>query len=204
MFNAKHLIPRLVGVADGVLTIEDVTHPFCAPCVVDVKMGTQTWQPGCSDAYRTRKMAQDAACTTQALGFRFSGACLPGATFGHDFGWYATTDALMLNCWRALLACVPRARVLEVLATFAARVREVRDAVAGAEWSFIASSLLFVFEGAPGKWTEPAVVLVDFEHAERTPGTVDRGFLFGCDNLLRFFGLLQQEQQAAEHHHEEK
>ena len=200
MFNEKHLIPRFGGVAGGVMTIEDVTSPYRAPCVVDVKMGTQTWQPGCSAEYKARKLEQDARCTTKALGFRFSGACLPDASFGHDFGWYAATDKQMLHCWDALLRCVPPERLHQTLAAFVGRVRDVREAVAGAQWSFIASSLLFVYEGAPGTWAEPTVVLVDFEHTEHTPGAVDEGFLLGCDNLIKVFTMLlkQQRQQGVD------
>ena len=116
-FNAEHLIPRFVGVsaaaapdAPPTMTIEDVTAGFRAPCVADIKMGTQTWQPGCSAAYRARKLAQDAQCTTAAYGFRFSGVCFPDATYGHDFGWHALADAQMLACLRAVLQCVPAPR----------------------------------------------------------------------------------------------
>ena len=200
-FNAEHLIPRFVGVsppatpdAPATLTIEDVSAAFRAPCVADIKMGTQTWQPGCSAEYRARKLAQDAQCTTATHGFRFSGVCLPDATYGHDFGWHATADAQMLACLRAVLQCVPCAHWAATVAAVAARVAAIRAAVAAAPWSFIASSLLVVYEGAPAAWpAAPVVVLVDFEHTEPTPGRVDTGFLFGCDNLLRLLSLLRDD-----------
>ena len=197
MFNEKHLIPKFVGVNKNgdvsTMTIEDVSSAFKAPCVVDVKMGTQTWQPGCREEYRIRKLQQDSLCTTKTYGFRFSGACFPDATYGHDFGWYANTDEQMLECLRAFLQCVPSSRLQSVLDTFISRVQIVRDAVASTEWSFIASSLLFIYEGAPDTWTEPVVALIDFEHTEPTPGTNDKGFLFGCDNLLRFLKILKEQ-----------
>lgn len=179
------------GDAPAMMTIEDVTAGFRAPCVADLKMGTQTWQPGCSAEYRARKLAQDAACTTATHGFRFSGACFPDATYGHDFGWHATADAQMLACLRAVLQCVPAAHWRATVAAIIARVAAVRRAVAAAPWSFVASSLLVAYEGAPAAWpADPVVVLVDFEHTERTPGRVDTGFLFGCDNLLRLLKVL--------------
>ena len=179
------------GDAPAMMTIEDVTAGFRAPCVADLKMGTQTWQPGCSAEYRARKLAQDAACTTATHGFRFSGACFPDATYGHDFGWHATADAQMLACLRAVLQCVPAAHWRATVSAVIARVAAVRRAVAAAPWSFVASSLLVAYEGAPAAWpADPVVVLVDFEHTERTPGRVDTGFLFGCDNLLRLLKVL--------------
>lgn len=207
-FNAEHLIPRFVGVsaaaapdAPPTMTIEDVTAGFRAPCVADIKMGTQTWQPGCSAAYRARKLAQDAQCTTAAYGFRFSGVCFPDATYGHDFGWHALADAQMLACLRAVLQCVPAPRWAAAVDAVRARVAAVRRAVAAAPWSFVASSLLVVYEGAPAAApaaapADPVVVLVDFEHTERTPGRVDTGFLLGCDNLLRFLQLLRDDPQG--------
>ena len=111
VFNEKHLIPRFIGISKNgdtdLMTIEDVSSSFKAPCAVDIKMGTQTWQPGCKEEYRVRKLKQDALCTTKTYGFRFSGACFPDATYGHDFGWYANSDAQMLECLRAILQCVP-------------------------------------------------------------------------------------------------
>ena len=134
-FNAEHLIPRFVGVsaaaapdAPPTMTIEDVTAGFRAPCVADIKMGTQTWQPGCSAAYRARKLAQDAQCTTAAYGFRFSGVCFPDATYGHDFGWHALADAQMLACLRAVLQCVPAPRWAAAVDAVRARVAAVRRA----------------------------------------------------------------------------
>ena len=74
-----HINP--ISLADGVveldgsrfLELEDVAHGYRRPCIMDVKLGRQTWYPGADPAYAERCAARDAATMQAAVGFRICG-----------------------------------------------------------------------------------------------------------------------------------
>ena len=55
------------------LELEDVAHGYRRPCIMDVKLGRQTWYPGADPSYIERCRARDAATMQAALGFRICG-----------------------------------------------------------------------------------------------------------------------------------
>jgi hypothetical protein len=64
-----------VVVKDGhrLLQLEDVARRYQRPCIMDVKLGFQTWYPGADPAHAQRCRAKDAATTQAAMGFRICG-----------------------------------------------------------------------------------------------------------------------------------
>ena len=55
------------------LELEDVAHGYRRPCIMDVKLGRQTWYPGADPSYIQRCRARDAATMQAVVGFRICG-----------------------------------------------------------------------------------------------------------------------------------
>ena len=80
-FSFMDCLTRAVWRADGVvelgggtcLELEDIAHGYRRPCIMDVKLGRQTWYPGADPAYAERCAARDAATMQAAAGFRICG-----------------------------------------------------------------------------------------------------------------------------------
>ena len=55
------------------LELEDIKHGYLRPCVIDVKVGFQTWYPGASEEYINKCKAKDIATGNAKLGFKVCG-----------------------------------------------------------------------------------------------------------------------------------
>lgn len=70
-------VPRFLGTVefDGrdFIVLEDVAVPYSKPCVIDIKIGFQTWYSSADENYVRRARAKDAATTQAALGFKICG-----------------------------------------------------------------------------------------------------------------------------------
>jgi 1D-myo-inositol-tetrakisphosphate 5-kinase/inositol-polyphosphate multikinase len=81
--NIKAFFPKFYGVKEleaagpvGKIkhaALEDLTHSYVHPSIVDIKMGKQTWYPGCSKEYEEKCRAKDATTPSPEIGFRISG-----------------------------------------------------------------------------------------------------------------------------------
>lgn len=71
------VIPKFYGVqvADGrvLLELEDLARWYHHPCIIDIKIGHQTWYPHADPAYIERCKKKDAATTQSTLGFKICG-----------------------------------------------------------------------------------------------------------------------------------
>mmetsp|Transcript_226 Transcript_226/g.743 ORF Transcript_226/g.743 Transcript_226/m.743 type:complete len:376 (-) Transcript_226:226-1353(-) len=55
------------------LELEDITHGYLRPCVMDVKVGFQTWYPGAPEEYISKCKFKDIATGNAKLGFKVCG-----------------------------------------------------------------------------------------------------------------------------------
>eukprot|EP00898_Chlorokybus_atmophyticus_P004360 jgi/Chlat1/4925/Chrsp31S04843 len=82
--SVRAFIPRYYGSVDlppelqpdncsRHLELEDLTHPFEHPSIVDLKIGYRTWYVSAGEDYIARHKRKDAQTTTATLGFKVSG-----------------------------------------------------------------------------------------------------------------------------------
>jgi 1D-myo-inositol-tetrakisphosphate 5-kinase/inositol-polyphosphate multikinase len=53
--------------------MEDLTHGFTHPCIIDAKIGARTWYPEADEKYIQKCLEKDRKTTSGALGFRVAG-----------------------------------------------------------------------------------------------------------------------------------
>ena len=185
------------------LVLEDLTAGCRQPCVMDLKMGVQSWD---EDAPPAKVASERGKWPPQAsLGFRMTGsrawrrggAASAGGSWlerGREYA-YALTPAALPAAFLEFVARADGGGVrLDVVARFVARLREVRAYFAAqSESRFYGSSLLFVYDGDAdgGGCAHDAPVadvrMIDFAHVwpiAAGSGGRDEGYLLGIDTVL--------------------
>jgi hypothetical protein len=190
------VIPKFYGVTHAddrtLLELEDLARWYRHPCIMDIKIGYQTWYTHAEPDYIERCKRKDAVTTQASLGFKICGM----QVYRHARGGY----------WRASkrwCKTLPEALVDKALASFANNQHGLRPAdVYGGEQGAVAqlkaleswfqvqkefqlysASLLLLYEGdAHGpEETNVRVRLVDFAHtfavgqSNNTPSTSGEG-----------------------------
>lgn len=180
--------------ASRYIGLDDMTAGFTRPCIMDVKLGTQTYEP---DASNDKKMRERSKYPQQEeFGFR-----LVGMRTTHDDG--AKTQSRDKRYGRSLST---REAVLHMLVTF----------FRGADWqalslieqqlkgqlhwfkendrfAFYSSSILIVYEGSGTKFaTSPRVNMVDFGHVRFQDGG-DPGYRHGLQTLVSMLEDLKHQ-----------
>lgn len=179
------------------IALEDLTAGMARPCVLDVKVGVQSWD---EDAAPVKAAREAAKWPLQArLGFRFTGMSVwkraaEGAwrqeARGTEFGYGLTPDGFVDALAEYLGGGAPTpaavsACVLERLGTILAAARRQH------EWRVYGASILVAYDAAPAPDAVAPIIrvaLIDFGHVWpiRTPGGVDEGMIHGLDTLMLF------------------
>eukprot|EP01097_Dermamoeba_algensis_P011373 TRINITY_DN8804_c0_g1_i1.p1 TRINITY_DN8804_c0_g1~~TRINITY_DN8804_c0_g1_i1.p1 ORF type:complete len:711 (-),score=150.68 TRINITY_DN8804_c0_g1_i1:291-2423(-) len=171
---------RIEG-ADGkqhdYIVLEDLTHGMKQPCIMDLKMGRQTFEP---DAPLRKKIEQgtiDNYSTSSTLGFRICGMRVyqtNGTFVLKDKPWGThVKPADMGKCLMIYLNNSERMRY-DVLKVMIAKLKEATAFIETQKvFRFIGSSILFVYDGDSGVNEPPKVTvrMVDFAHTSWHPLT---------------------------------
>jgi hypothetical protein len=185
--------------AGAALVLADLTAGLARPCVMDVKMGVQSWDGAADAAKRAREGAKWPA--QARLGLRFTGMVVQGA--GGAQQRYDRAFCHSLPCegdegprlaLQAFLAEGGGALRRAVAAALLARLEKIVEWFAvQREFHFYASSLLLVYEGAGDAPAARADVrMIDFAHVQAAPADGaaaasgrDEGYLTGLHTLVR-------------------
>lgn len=213
-YGVTHLADPRTGGSAPFLVLQDLTVGMARPCLLDIKMGVQTWGEDAPPA----KVAQERGKwpPQAALGYRYTGmrvwephaAAEAGArgagrwvvrdrAYGYALSLPAAARGLEAFLWDG-------ARVrTELIPPLIGRLREIRSwfEVQGAH-RFYGSSLLFLYdggvEGAAGAATVD-VRMIDFPHVwPIRDGGRDAGYLLGLDTLIAQLEALQAREEAVE------
>lgn len=202
--TAKIEAPNGSGLSEHAV-LEDLTYPYHQPCVIDIKMGAQTWYPGASDNYIAKCMVKDEETTSKALGFRVCGLQVYYGTMERKWkparSWckILTTDAVksLLN---QFVSCNPTEN-LHPDSAFASAVYGGSEGIINQlielkcwfktqnYYQFYSSSVLLIYEGNSTSCgcvgnLNPSVKLVDFAHVLSDQGSFDKNFYQGLDSLI--------------------
>lgn len=194
------------------LALEDLTRGYCKPCVIDIKMGQQTYEPTASEHKKQREVLK---CPYQATtGYRITGMKVfdlrtqtyqcKEKQYGRSLAPGQLCDALSFFFHNGLH--LRRDVVLSV-------VQQLEQILVWLQCQnslhFYCSSLLIIYDGAPvtdvggeiggmpGPRTLPLqahstssatdlvrVKMIDFAHTLPSPGGIDLGYILGLRNLI--------------------
>eukprot|EP00301_Raphidiophrys_heterophryoidea_P010080 c15122_g1_i1.p1 GENE.c15122_g1_i1~~c15122_g1_i1.p1 ORF type:complete len:311 (-),score=79.62 c15122_g1_i1:33-896(-) len=215
-------LPKFYGCEDATfqgsvrrfMKLENLVDGLQNPSIMDLKMGTQSFEPGAPPDKVARELAK---CPSQLeLGFRLTGAkCFqpPSSTttatptfkyldkhFGRALNLSSLTQTLRQDFYSradGTLTTIP------IQATLA-RVKEITEWFSSqTEYQFFSSSILVCFDGRYK--TDPTFVgsgvteagvrvrMIDFAHVRRDLGGPDQGYLLGLSVLQKILqGLLEE------------
>mmetsp|Transcript_26108 Transcript_26108/g.42780 ORF Transcript_26108/g.42780 Transcript_26108/m.42780 type:complete len:337 (-) Transcript_26108:639-1649(-) len=216
LFRKKH--SKLTGDAGPMKTeyivLQDLTHNYKRPCILDLKMGTRQHGLDATEKKRRSMMEKCAATTSGSLGFRVCGLEVYHPTnckyvyrdkyYGRKLTPGSVQEALIEfvnngNRFRDELWSPILRRIQQLIALFE-RHRSFR---------FYGSSLLMIYEGACGEEMPDEhkarvnIKMVDFAHTyemeDSNPTALesdDSGYLFGLKNLFRIMSNLARLSQT--------
>lgn len=193
------------GLIDHIV-LEDLTHRFHRPCVMDIKMGVHTWYPGASDQYIAKCMEKDAESTSKALGFRVSGLQVYDASTGNPWKrgrvWckMLTVDTVQ-TVLKQFVSLNPTDDIMHPDLTYASAVYGGLEGIINqlnelrswfdvqTRYHFYSSSILLIYESdctLRGSQANKcvSVKLIDFAHVLVGLEVPDKNFLQGLDSLI--------------------
>lgn len=182
------------------LVLQDVVSRYRNPSVMDIKIGSRTWDPEASEEYIQKCLQKDRESTTVALGFRISGLQIRGSQESESWKpdkklikkFTANDVGLVLRKFVSSNAsagsdidpnCSFASTVYGGSAGILAQLSELK------EWfedqtifHFNACSVLIIYDKESGA----EVKLVDFAHVVEGKGIIDHNFLGGLCSLMKF------------------
>lgn len=184
---------RGVVLVDGLpcLALDDLTVGYTHPCLIDIKMGQQTFEPTASASKKAREQAKYPH--QESMGFRITGMKvwqLQGnyENWGKEYGRSLCPGhvqyALGEYFWDGSHIQLPS--LLEAIAQLEHLLVVLEDVTS---YQFYCSSLLFVRDS-----THCTVKMIDFAHVLPSEHR-DEGYLYGLRNLLRLLkGVVESVQ----------
>ncbi|KAF7846799.1 hypothetical protein BT93_L3719 [Corymbia citriodora subsp. variegata] len=202
---------RTIEASDGSgpqphLVMEDLVAGHVNPSVMDIKMGSRTWDPEASEKYIEKCLGKDRNSTSISLGFRISGLKVyqnneagfwqPDKKVVYSFNADGVRSALR-KFVSSNLSLDPNA---DADCSYASTVYAHQGGILAQllqlkEWfevqtsyHFYSCSILFFYdrESALDGRAHPRVKLVDFAHVMDGCGVIDHNFLGGLCSLIKF------------------
>lgn len=180
----QRFLPAYFGaVADDAATrmiaLQDLTHTYRQPCVLDVKIGLCTAAEDASAEKRANMLAKDARTTTHTLGLRICGmrvfdvAAQTHVAADKPWGKSLTADTFQHGLARFFVHAPNGAAVI---ARFIERIDDLLAHMSSqTTFRFYSSSLLLVYEGDPAVADAKDVTLAMIDMAHVFPYRADDG-----------------------------
>eukprot|EP01031_Cornospumella_fuschlensis_P042209 gene42209-51544_t len=180
------------------MVLEDLTLGFNKPCVMDVKIGRQTFEPSASQPKKARELAKYPH--QEALGFRITGFKVWDTreqqyrSLGKEFGRALQPEDVSRGLGLFFYDGWEFRR--EVLQSCAEQVEGVAKAVhSQRRHCFYCSSLLVVYDGDSSNQA-CRVRMIDFAHVVAQEAEPDEGYVYGARALHGHLSWLLQLSQA--------
>eukprot|EP00040_Diaphanoeca_grandis_P037602 m.246249 g.246249 ORF g.246249 m.246249 type:complete len:395 (-) comp33847_c0_seq6:97-1281(-) len=203
MFRKQLATEKHAGIVNCIL-LENLAGKFRYPCILDVKIGTRSWDDSMDAKKKAKHKAKANSTTTATLGFRICGSQVYSQEMKkflcHDkyYGRTLTTSTISdslreyfeLNTGKNPRVCGRGKKTILALVKRLGELKQVVEAQKG--FRFYSSSLLLLYEGdVNASDAQIDVRIIDFAHTSACKDNCDledssipdTGFLFGLDNL---------------------
>ncbi|KAK8791149.1 hypothetical protein WA158_005780 [Blastocystis sp. Blastoise] len=204
--NLEPFIPKYYGIKNIVIEaqqdidfiiLDDLTKQYVHPCIVDIKVGAQTWDDDAPqskiDKERSKYPIQ------QQLGFRFTGMRIYDSKikeyriYDKKYSYSLTLDTIHQGFINYLQSVQPE-DVDSVVCDIVSQLEELlRVLYIPGGHRLICSSLLIIYEGSPSDDNHkyyPTIHVIDFGHSCKLDKTkIDTNFIFGLKRIIQEFKL---------------
>lgn len=185
---------HMEGIDGKFMILDDLTFGYDKPSVIDLKIGTQTWEEDASKEKIERESKKYPLQRT--FGFRLTGMRVYNKEkkdydiYDKKYGYSITEDTLngMFALFFSQVDPSERTAVIQSV------IDQLRPLLSWFEvpgrLRFICSSILIILEGGSSQ-LKPIVRLVDFAHVKQLPPTErDEGCIIGIQRILSELSLL--------------
>lgn len=197
---ARRFVPELIGfrTKDGErwIGMSNLLRDFKVPAVLDLKIGTRTWNTKASPEKAESQRAKAAASTTSSLGVRVVAGAIgrvADAGAGDEGTVMSRKSAKPVQDEHDLQKLLGKfLQSAELQASALAKVQEIADWwIRQQSWAFYGSSILLAYDAA--NVTECRAALIDFANAEEISSKAEdlSGHQVGLETLIRAISSLQ-------------
>jgi len=184
------------------LVLEDLTHDFIHPCILDVKLGITHHDINLEDP-GLHALRKSKYITAPLLGFCLTGmqvfkASTSGFEFMDKLEGRDLTETTIADKLQYFFHNGNHLRD-DVVALLLHRLKHVSMYFENEpDFLFRSTSLLLIYEGSPGLDTRVDARMIDFAHAKQLPNIPNHkykdeyGYLFGTKNLMKILDSFLQ------------
>ena len=181
---------KQVGEKGQFMILDDLTYGYEKPSVIDLKIGTKTWEDDAPQEKIDRESKKYPLQRT--IGFRLTGM----RVYNHEkhqfdvydkkYG-YSLTEETLNSMFATYFSQVTQDKKKEVVQSI---INQLKPILAWFETpghlKFICTSILFILEGNTEAEYKPIVRLVDFAHVKQLPPTEsDEGCIVGIKRIIQ-------------------
>ncbi|EKE38029.1 hypothetical protein ENUP19_0062G0022 [Entamoeba nuttalli] len=203
------IIPKFYGIEEHdfgygefeFIKMENLMNQIKKPFVLDLKIGTQTWDPETSSKKMKKRLVVDSTSTTTSLGVRFSGMRRNVTDKPTLYSRYLCTNEVntrdSLKEYIKLYFFDGEKYRNDLLPYFIQSISKMIDVMNKKQFKMFSASVLFVYDGAR-KFEDQkhACKIIDFAHAwdvTEEECNVDDGFVIGLTTLKIMLEELHSE-----------
>lgn len=177
--------------------MEDLTHLFKKPCVIDIKIGTSSAGEDASVEKRAMMEARDKSSTTATLGMRISGFRVYHSTKGEyivkDKEWSKTVTEETMEDALSFFFSDGKSLRKSIIQNILTKLHPIKEWMESQrQFRFYSSSVLILYDGDEAiNNSNTEIRLIDFAHVHPiTDGGRDEGYIIGITNLIKYLRTL--------------
>ena len=197
-YGAVQATTHLNGVINYIV-LSDLTLHCKVPCIIDIKMGQQTFEPTVSENKKFREKQK--YIYQEEIGFRITGLkvydsssrsyTITDKKFGRSLLPHQVLHGLALFCYNDTTLR------LDVLDVVIAKLQRILDwMLIQSRYQFYCSSILIIYEGDLSSTHDfestVQVKMIDLAHTITVDGLIDSGYIHGLRNLIGYFEQIKR------------
>ncbi|XP_059482158.1 inositol polyphosphate multikinase [Neocloeon triangulifer] len=198
LLELKSLVPEFYGTEIltwndsrvNYIVLSNVTHGMVQPCVMDIKIGRQTWDPEASESKKQKEL-EKYSLLKQSYGFCIPGFQVYDATsgefkkFGKDYGKSLAPDGV-ITAFKTFFN-LSHERGKETLLHILERLKKiVKWFEEQRHFHFYSSSILIAYDAkALSTFPLATVNMIDFAHVFPAQGQPDANYVAGAQTLVQ-------------------
>lgn len=203
-------IPKYNGVVtvtrDGkpsqFISLEDISHKYRKPCIMDIKMGITQHLEEMSDEKKALAVAKCKNSTSFLMGFRICGI----KVYNKETQEYQAWDRFwgrnvppteIVHAVGKYFRHTPHRE--QLIDTYIAEIKKLLPLMKKqTAFRFVSSSLLFMFEGDASSKEElnPQMKMIDFANSlplkDKIRNDIDEGYPMGLENIINVFNQIKE------------